>query len=669
MQPETTSDLERRELRIVLDEELNRLPEKYRAPLVLCYLEGKTNEEAASQLNWTKGTVSGRLARARDLLRDRLARRGMALPAAGLAAVLTEQMASATLPPALADTTVKAALQFAAQAAVTTGASPVRVAALAEGVLQAMHVTKLKIAAALLLAVGLLGFGAGLIGFRSKGPSVAVAVPVNEDKPESKPKSDPPGVPLEMKLLARKDSYTLDLGGKTAAEFRKQVEATKNPQAANVPSAPAAEFAVEIRNAGKTDVELVLGDQFGDFIRLDLQGPDALAVDLSVVVPAIRVRPRPVKLAPGKTYVHEYKSLSQQSNNQDGFRAYWLKPGEYTLTATLGTAVRPAPKDAGAPFDGKMFRELKDQGWGGVTLTSNAITFKVVEPNKDATKTDPPGVPLEMRAVLKRPSMPIADSLVLDRSEGRNQLDAPPPAVDLLIELRNTSDKPLQMFTGGDGPMVNLEFAGPGKAEALGQRGFDERYRRPISTTWAAGETKSLPVAGLDYHLSAGPRQPVAYRFDKPGEYLLTVTFRTSVSPAPKGAAAVPGFKDYGRVTLTSAPVKLTVVAADEKGKTDPPGVPLELELVAKKNSYTLDLGGRTPEEFRKLLGQVKRGEEYPASPAVDLEVILRNTGDKEITVATYANFIYRGSSCLSRAQGRNTLPSTAAALCPRAAK
>jgi RNA polymerase sigma factor (sigma-70 family) len=99
------------ELRPVLHDELNRLPEKYRLPIVLSYLEGRTNEEVASLLRWPVGTVKGRLSRARDLLRSRLVRRGLALSAAFLCSALSQGVVFAEIvPDAMVERTVGMAL-------------------------------------------------------------------------------------------------------------------------------------------------------------------------------------------------------------------------------------------------------------------------------------------------------------------------------------------------------------------------------------------------------------------------------------------------------------------------------------------------------------------------------------------------------------------------------
>jgi RNA polymerase sigma-70 factor (ECF subfamily) len=149
-------------LRLMLDEELDHLPRKYHAPLVLCYLEGKTHEAAAQELRWPLGTVKGRLARAREMLRQRLVRRGLTLSAGLAGTLVVEETALAAVPIALVPATVQAALAGAAGQSVACLVSA-EVIALVEGVCKAMVVSKLKGLAVGALTLGLLLTSGGLV--------------------------------------------------------------------------------------------------------------------------------------------------------------------------------------------------------------------------------------------------------------------------------------------------------------------------------------------------------------------------------------------------------------------------------------------------------------------------------------------------------------------------
>jgi hypothetical protein len=176
----------------VLDEELGRLPDRYRAVVVLCDLEGKTRKDAAVCLGVPEGTVAGWSARARKLLAERLARRGVALSAGAWAGVLSPGRAAA-LPAVVAKTIEAAVLSAAGQAA--TGVISANVAALTEGVQKAMLVAKFKTAAGMLLAVALTGLGAGLVyyGTAAAQPGGKKGDPVSPQKQTDKPAPKAPG--------------------------------------------------------------------------------------------------------------------------------------------------------------------------------------------------------------------------------------------------------------------------------------------------------------------------------------------------------------------------------------------------------------------------------------------------------------------------------------------
>lgn len=163
---EAAVDKTQRELRAVVDQELTQLPDKYRLPVVLCCLQGKTHDEAARELGWPRGSMAKRLARGQELLRGRLDRRGVGLPAAVLAACLVRE-SSAGVPEGLAQSTITAASHIAAGRATAAAVVSAPVAALVKGALNEMFHRKLLVVSLVVLTLGVAVMGMGLVGQRS----------------------------------------------------------------------------------------------------------------------------------------------------------------------------------------------------------------------------------------------------------------------------------------------------------------------------------------------------------------------------------------------------------------------------------------------------------------------------------------------------------------------
>jgi RNA polymerase sigma factor (sigma-70 family) len=154
---EPVRDAMRNDLRVIVDEAVSALPERFRVPIVLCYFEGKTHREAARQLGCPEGTIVSRLVRARERLRVQLSRRMLALSGAGLARFLSGEVQAAPVPRELLERTLETGLRYANGTA--AGVVSTRVVALTQGVLQSMFMAKLSTAAALLVLLGLVAVG------------------------------------------------------------------------------------------------------------------------------------------------------------------------------------------------------------------------------------------------------------------------------------------------------------------------------------------------------------------------------------------------------------------------------------------------------------------------------------------------------------------------------
>jgi RNA polymerase sigma factor (sigma-70 family) len=196
-----------------LEEELARLPEKYRLPLVLCYYQGQTLEDAAQNLGWPLGTVAGRMSRAREQLRQRLQRRGVTLSAATVVAALVER-ASAALPPELAEQTLYTSLAW-----LTPGKSvPAPVLSLAQGVMQIMFWSRVKLACVMVIFLGLMTVSAGLLW--SRAGQVLGADPSTAANPAGPLELVRQEVPLRDQDDMEGGFVTLDNGVNNPAELK-----------------------------------------------------------------------------------------------------------------------------------------------------------------------------------------------------------------------------------------------------------------------------------------------------------------------------------------------------------------------------------------------------------------------------------------------------------------
>jgi RNA polymerase sigma factor (sigma-70 family) len=191
--PEAGEDVQR-----LLDEALARLPDHYRSPVVLCALEGRPIREAACLLGWPQGTVASRLARARALLAKRLARDGLALSGAALAAAFARATTPTGVSDRLVTATVRAAPPFAAWAGPGAGLTSTRVTTLTEGVLKAMLLTKLKCAIAVVLLLGVATLGVGALLSRGRATEPAGGPPSRQE-PGQASRDDLHDRVLEMK--------------------------------------------------------------------------------------------------------------------------------------------------------------------------------------------------------------------------------------------------------------------------------------------------------------------------------------------------------------------------------------------------------------------------------------------------------------------------------------
>jgi RNA polymerase sigma factor (sigma-70 family) len=324
------------DVRPILDEELSRLPDHYRAVIVLCDLEGRTRKEVARQFSCPEGTVASRLARAREMLAKRLTARGVALSFGAL--VLSHNVSA--VPASVASSTIKAA-SLCGKAAVS-----LKVAALTEGVLKAMLVMKLKAAVAVVLVLGFLAVGA--IGF---------GIASGQTKGDAPQKSEKAQKVEDVKEKAEAIAWGKEVGGLQMGLVRAEARSYQPGEKVNME--------VKLRNVSKAPVTITYGMLSESAPQITYsKGGEVIVqmppINLFIVIPTEEV------IGPGKTVTLYRPEFAVEARD--------LEPvtGPVPLVSTPTIRVQPGKYKIG--YSGMVHSHPK--------LATGTVEFEVKEPVK-----------------------------------------------------------------------------------------------------------------------------------------------------------------------------------------------------------------------------------------------------------------------------------------------
>jgi RNA polymerase sigma factor (sigma-70 family) len=323
-----------REIGEILDQELSRLPSKYRHPIVLCYLEGQTHEEAARQLEWPIGTVKGRLARARDLLQSRLVRRGLT-PAVGALSLAMSPDLSAALHRELLDRTVKVSLQFGL-GQTTAQIVSASITSLVEGVLTSMLLNTLK-----WTSVGILVGALALSG---------VAVMARQDaNPAAAKPADPPE-------LAGNPPPANAINSNAAAPEKLAVSKAESHSANEV--APIADMRKNLVKAALMEWEEALGQ----FSQLPAGPEPAYHASKRLMDAEQALANGPdEKIAPTQEHLKRVRELARRRGDSAQVRAYAAEATVWLAQANSAGAGKGKGQDSEAGTTSKPDKDPKSQ--------------------------------------------------------------------------------------------------------------------------------------------------------------------------------------------------------------------------------------------------------------------------------------------------------------------